>query len=146
MSDPKAPANTPFGPARWREIAHWLSSTDIDCAEVSGPGWQVRMLRDSGYQAVEVAVARPVSATAVAPVAGVYLDRHPLRSSPLVSRGQSVRQGDVVALLQIGHVLAPVASPADGIVAGKLVSPGELVGYGTALVAINAQEEPWKST
>jgi acetyl-CoA carboxylase biotin carboxyl carrier protein len=143
MSDLKAPTTASFEPARWREIAQWLANTDIDCAEVTGPGWQVRMLRETGYHAVEVTGAHTAAATA--PVAGVFLDRHPLRSSPLVCRGQSVRQGDIVALLQIGQVLAPVASPVNGVVASTLVSPGTLVGYGAALVAIDTGELPWKS-
>ncbi len=157
MADAATPVTRHLHDASWDQIAVWLAGTDIEYAEISGPGWQVWMLRETGYlpqQGWEAnpANARAQSVTVAATVAGIFLDRHPLRSAPLAMSGARVRQGDTVGLLQLGAVLAPVVAPADGIVTSVLARPGELVGYGTALVQIDAVdnagsgtgETPWK--
>ena len=84
--------------------------------------------------------ARVRKVVVTAALAGIFLDRHPLRSSPLVKSGASVRQGEIVGLLRLGSVLAPVISPIDGVMAGNLVISGALVGFGTELLEIRAGE------
>ena len=159
MPDPKTVVTKDMLEANWRQIADWLVDTDIDLAELSGPGWQVRLLREAGYEPQSRNVPGrnatwPDKSTSGSPglvivrgtVAGVFLDRHPLRTSQLAPAGAQVRQGDILGLLQLGTVLAPVMAPVDGLVAGMLVSSGAMVGFGADLVQINPGEASWKST
>lgn len=142
----------------WRQIAGWLQAADIDCIEISKPGQVVRMLRGPGGYAVEDGACEIVSAAAapapgaigrqtVAAIAdrvGIFLAAHPMRSTPFVSCGDVVEQGDVIGLLQIGHVLAPVTAPVSGTVRRALVATASLVGYGTSLVEVQAGETRWR--
>ena len=159
MPDPKTVVTKDMLEANWRQIADWLVDTDIDLTELSGPGWQVRLLREAGYEPQSRNVRGrnttwPDKSTSGSPghvivkgtVAGVFLDRHPLRTSQLAPAGAQVRQGDILGLLQLGTVLAPVMAPVDGLVAGMLVSSGAMVGFGADLVQINPGEASWKST
>jgi acetyl-CoA carboxylase biotin carboxyl carrier protein len=133
-------------------MARWLADADIHCAEVSGPGWQVRLLKDTGYVASNVAAVNnpvtllngmtsPVARTVkvAAPVAGVFLEFHPVRTSPLTRIGARVETGDCLALLQIGQLLVPVPSPADGVVTRVLVAARTTVGYGRELLEIDVR-------
>ncbi len=140
----------------WRQIAGWLQAADIDCIEFDTPGQSVRMLRGpAGYEVEDAAIERvddlsePTPgatrghtsvAVAVADCAGIFLAGHPMRPLPLVCAGSVVRQGDLVGLLQIGHLLAPVVAPVSGTVTRTLVTSKSLVGYGTGLVEIQAGE------
>jgi acetyl-CoA carboxylase biotin carboxyl carrier protein len=167
MSDPALLAASPstrgLDDPRWQQIAGWLAGTDIEFAEISGPDGHVRMLRETGYlpqledSGQSLSAGKPPAAcagkvVAMASLAGIFLDRHPLRAAPLAQPGARVRQGEVMGLLQLGAVLAPVVAPAGGVVTRVLVPPGNLVGYGTALVEIDAVDDtesgageaPWK--
>lgn len=136
----------------WKAIASWLADTDIECAEVSGPGWQVRLLRDSDYVARHVAAVstppplpdRSLSlgsriVKVSAPVAGVFLDSHPLRTPPMIRIGSRVKAGDILALLQIGQLLVPVTAPADGVIVRVLVDEQTTVGYGCQLFEMDGR-------
>jgi acetyl-CoA carboxylase biotin carboxyl carrier protein len=136
----------------WRQVAQWLQAADIDCIEFATPGRQVRMLRGPAGYAIEdraVAPARAAPAAArgsaagppvavIAQGAGVFLAGHPARPSPLVAAGDRVQQGDVIGLLQVGQLLAPVVAPASGSVVRVLVATGSPVDDGTRLVEIQA--------
>lgn len=139
---------------KWRQIAGWLAGTDIERIEIDEPGLQVRMSRGAGGAQWEAdpeanspaSAARTPPAVAVqtvvatAPCAGIFLDRHPLRAAPLALPGQRVGAGDVIGLLQLGQVLAPVVAPAGGVIVGARCASGELVGYGAPLIEIGAGE------
>jgi acetyl-CoA carboxylase biotin carboxyl carrier protein len=75
---------------------------------------------------------RRIAATSV----GVFLDRHPLRDTPLAPPGTQVRAGQIVALLRIGQLLLPVAAHKNGTVARIIAPHGSTVGYGTALLEL----------
>ena len=127
--------------ARARQLADWLSATDIDRLELRGPGESVCLQRVGGR--VEVAQGEPApepvavpSVAATASSVGVFLHRHPLHHAALAAVGAAVRCGQVVGLLQVGALLLPVMSPSDGVVAGLLVEHGATVGYGSRLVEL----------
>jgi acetyl-CoA carboxylase biotin carboxyl carrier protein len=157
MPDPTTANISDLNDAAWHQIAGWLADTDIELAEISGAGWQVRLLRETGYQpepahesgdeplqANRLTEAPSGQVIVKATVVGVFLDHHPLRGAPLAPIGAHVRRGDVIGLLRLGIVLAPVMAPVDGVVAGHLVPSGTLAGFGTALVHIHAGEASWK--
>lgn len=157
MSEAGARVNSDLKDSDWRQIAEWLEDSDLACLEISGPGWQVRMLRQTGYRVQQMPLLRPSPASnviaspdrdqalqVVAPHVGVFLDRHPQRALPMVQPGSRIRQGDIVCLLKVGQVLTPVVSPADGVVAHLWASPGEVVGYGKNLFEIREVQAVWK--
>lgn len=125
----------------WRQIAVWLTAADIDGIEIGTPGHTLRMTRDGGsYQVQAMAVSDgasrsvPVKSIVVtAPCAGVLLDRHPLATEPWARSGDPVTAGDLIGLLQMGLVLAPVIAPVTGMVMRVLLPAGSTVGYGAGL-------------
>lgn len=153
MSDATTSLGYDMPVAGWRQIADWLKDADVELAEISGSGWGVVMQRETGYlpqratgtdqpsaprKYLTTSTSRMVVVTA--PVAGVFLDRHPLRQSPLLTSGAKVRKGDVVAFLRLGVVLAPVLAPVDGVHVKTLATTGALIGFGTELIQIYAGE------
>lgn len=154
MPDAMTPETRSMPDDTWRQIAGWLAATDIERIEIDEPGLHVRMSRGPSGDRWETdpeghspASAAPTPAAvaaktvvASAPCAGVFLDRHPLRAAPLARPGERVRAGDVIGLLQLGQVLAPVLAPAGGVIVGARCAPGDLVGYGAPLMEISAGE------
>jgi acetyl-CoA carboxylase biotin carboxyl carrier protein len=136
----------------WRQIAGWLQAADIDCIEIANRDRQLRMVRrPAGYMIEDRAMAHAPGALAPAkagvrrpPVVamahsvGIFLAGHPARSSALAATGARVQQGDVIALLKIGHLLEPVLAPAGGMIGRLLVAGDSLVGYGTGLLEIQS--------
>lgn len=127
---------------RVRQLADWLSETDIARLELHGPGESTCLLREGGRIVVaqDEPAPAPVDAPSVAATAasvGVFLHRHPLRDAAIAETGTTVRCGQVVGLLQIGALLLPVASPCDGVVAAMLLEHGATAGYGEHLVELH---------
>ena len=71
-----------------------------------------------------------------APLPGIYLDRHPLRSQPLAAVGSEVAASTSLALLQVGPLLISVPAPDDGMVVEKFAEHGATVGYGAPLIGL----------
>lgn len=57
----------------------------------------------------------------------------PAGGAPFVTEGATVRDGQLVALLEVGAALLPVHARASGRIAAVLAADGEIVGYGTPL-------------
>jgi acetyl-CoA carboxylase biotin carboxyl carrier protein len=72
---------------------------------------------------------------------GTFLTQHPSSSSPLVPLGGRVRAGDIVGLVQVGSIYAPVIAPVDGSLDRILAAPETLVGFGTPLFEIRLSEK-----
>lgn len=146
MPEARGRGSNPLSPSAWRQLAEWLAQADIDCLELDGPGLRLRMVRgadgyriENGPAAASTPAAAPAAATAaVAPCAGFFLDTHLAQGALLARRGDRVRTGDLVALLQVGLLLVPVVAPMAGVVGDTLATPGSLMGYGSRLVEIVA--------
>jgi acetyl-CoA carboxylase biotin carboxyl carrier protein len=127
---------------RVRQLADWLSGTDIARLELRGPGESICLQREGGRIVVaqDEPAAAPVDAPSVAATAtsvGVFLHQHPLRDTAIAEIGTTVRRGQIVGLLQIGALLLPVASSCDGVVAAMLLEHGATAGYGERLVELH---------
>ena len=141
MTETKTTRTPALSADDWRQIAVWLAKADIDGIEIGTPGHTLRMTRDGGsYQVQAMALSdeasrsRPAKAIVVtAPCAGVLLDRHPLAAEPLAQTGEPVTAGELIGLLQMGLVLAPVIAPVTGMVMRVLLPAGSTVGYGAGL-------------
>ncbi|VTU31804.1 acetyl-CoA carboxylase biotin carboxyl carrier protein [Variovorax sp. PBL-E5] len=120
-------------PAELEQLTAWLAQTDIGLLELRMPGGTVR-LDNPRATARAVAPGTVIAASSV----GVFLHAHPLAEAPLVRAGERVRAGQPVGLLRIGPLLLPVAALRDGVVAAMRAADGTPVGYGTALVELQA--------
>ena len=145
MTDTTVPAALLLPPSACREIAGWLAAADIDAIDIDAPGLRLRMVRGPDGYCVDAgegqasgpgAAAVGATATAVAPCAGIFLERHPAGGDCVRQYGAQVGAGELVGLLQIGLLLVPVLAPVAGTVGHALIAPGTLAGYGTPLVDI----------
>lgn len=120
-------------PAELEQLRAWLAETDIGLLELRMPGGTVRL--DNPRRGARAASpGTPIAAPSV----GVFLRGHPLADAPLARVGERVRAGQAVGLLRIGPLLLPVAAPRDGVVAAVLAADGAPVGYGCALIELQA--------
>ncbi len=135
--------------AEIEQLVRWLEEAGLDSIEIEGPehGLRLRLQHEAGSAAAgEPSAAEPAAflepsqdntadiVTARGP--GQFQDRHPAREKPFVRVGDSVRSGDVLALVRTGPVYAPVTAPRDGRVEQILVAAGDLVGFGSPLFRI----------
>ena len=126
-----------------REVVRWLEDARIGVFEIESDDCRLRMVLRS-----DVVQSNPVSVTIddgedrgdgviiAAHVPGIFLVQHPQHAAPIVPLGGPVRSGDVVALIQIGSIYAPVIACTDGTLAKILTVPQSLVGFGTPLLEI----------
>ena len=126
-----------------RQVVQWLESSRIGEFEIESDDHRLRMVLQS-----DAVPENPVSVTiddgedrgngiiVAAEAPGIFLVQHPQRAGPIVPLGEPVRTGDVVALIQIGSIYAPVIASTDGTLAKILTVPQALVGFGTPLLEI----------
>ncbi len=92
----------------------------------------------------EVACPSPTQAgiTVRTEAAGLFLASHPMRTSPLTQVGATVKQNEVVGLLKIGPIYAPISAPVDGVVSQIYATEGTLLGYGAPVLEISSTANP----
>ncbi len=74
-----------------------------------------------------------------APAPGIYLDRHPLGTRPLVTQGASIEAGQLIAFLQVSCLLLPLRSAQAGRVVSLPQRPGATLGYGSVVMRLTAR-------
>lgn len=123
-------------------LALLLDRSGVSAIEIEESDGRLRLVMETVAAPLPAArhqVARqpePEGLVARAAIAGLFLAAHPWRAKPFVEPGQVVKAGEVVGLIKVGPVYAPVVSPAAGTVSGIIAEIGALVGYGTPLVAL----------
>jgi acetyl-CoA carboxylase biotin carboxyl carrier protein len=125
-----------------RQVVHWLEDAHIGELEVERDDGRVRIVlqeRAAGSPEIDDDGERAIVA---AEMPGLFLVRHPQHAGPMVAPGAAVRAGDVVALIQIGSIYAPVTASTDGTLAKILTVPQTLVGFGTPLFEIASAVTP----
>ncbi|MBS1155282.1 MAG: acetyl-CoA carboxylase biotin carboxyl carrier protein subunit [Proteobacteria bacterium] len=129
-----------------------LEASGLRSLELSRPGERVKLTMSDNSEVQVVNAddtvelfaapaslqAAPAGTTVLTEAAGLFLATHPMRSKPLAEVGQSVKKNDVLGLLKIGPVYAPVTAPADGVVTQILASDGALLGFGAPVLEIAA--------
>lgn len=129
-----------------------LEASGLHSLELSRPGERVKLTLRANHEVQVVnatgmaehlaapasAQAAPAGTTVLTEAAGLFLATHPMRSKPLAEVGQSVKKNDVLGLLKIGPIYAPVTAPADGVVTQILATDGELLGFGAPVLEIAA--------
>jgi len=124
-----------------RQLAGWLGAANLSVLHIQRPGFDLLLRRGSAAPQVAPAqVHTEQPALAGAPLAsikasgpGLFFSHHPDERKPWVTPGDSVRNGQLVGVLQIGHLLLPVRSQQDGQVSAVRAAEGEQVGYGQPL-------------
>jgi acetyl-CoA carboxylase biotin carboxyl carrier protein len=134
-----------------RQLGAWLKASGFRCLELSRPGECVRLTLSGGRKMAVESRARPADTAAAysgtagagrmnTPVltqtAGVFLAAHPACSTPLTTIGSFARENDVLGLLKIGLIYAPVYAPADGVVVKIFAVDGELLGFGSPVLEL----------
>lgn len=116
------------------QLAAWLANTDIGLLELRTPNGTLRLGRQ-GDNIIELPDEEAeLELLAIrAPSLGVFLQSHPLATTPLVRTGQRVEAGQAIGLLKIGPLLLPVTTPQAGIVDSIHAADGLAVGYGAQL-------------
>jgi acetyl-CoA carboxylase biotin carboxyl carrier protein len=133
-------------PDEIRQIAAWLAEAGINDLELTGPGTRLKLTLKGGTATPATAPEPAHPPSLIARAIGVFLPTHPWRDAALVQPGQRVAAGQIVALLQVGSLLQPVAAPADGIIGRCLATPGELVGFGTPLLEFTPDDPQDRSS
>jgi len=146
MTDTRPEASNLIPANAWPQIAAWLAAADVDCIDIQTGSVALRMAHGSqGYQlqaaaasasAQAFAPAGPVAVTA--PMAGIFLTRHPAGGGKFPVQGDRVQAGELLALLQTGLLLTPVLAPVSGTLGRCLQASGTQAGYGAHLFEILA--------
>ena len=71
-----------------------------------------------------------------APSPGIFLDRHPLGSQPLVRAGATVDAGQLIGFLRVGCLLLPLRSAQAGRITSLVPLPGDTLGYGSVVMRL----------
>jgi acetyl-CoA carboxylase biotin carboxyl carrier protein len=126
-----------------RQVVHWLEDARIGDFEIERDDCRLRMvLQFDGVRGNPLSVTiddgedRGHGAIVAAEGPGIFLIQHPQHAAPIVSLGEPVHTGDLLGLIQIGSIYAPVIASTDGTLAKILAVPQTLVGFGTPLFEI----------
>lgn len=132
-----------------RQLSSWLQSSGFSCLEFSRAGERIK-LNVSGRPQPPIVVAEGTAAplapgapegdghtVALTGSAGVFVAAHPLRSQPFVAVGDAVRKDDVLGLLKIGQVYAPVIAPVDGVVTRIIAVDGALLDFAAPVLVLS---------
>ncbi|MDX8497810.1 biotin attachment protein [Mesorhizobium sp. VK4C] len=120
------------------KLGAWCAAAGVSEIELAEAGFSLRLHIQFGNAEPYATVSEAPNAEAVfkgvrAPGVGVFRLVHPTTGHPVVERGQPVRKGETVGVLQVGTCLKAVVAPADGALGDPLAEDGAVVGYGTPL-------------
>jgi len=126
-----------------QQLVAWVEASDLRRLELTCPEGHITLTRSENDQVVVNTAAGPKgpaaflgndegsAKTVFAETAGLFVSAHPMRAKPFAMIGDSVRRTDVLGLLQVKHLYAPIRAPIDGVVTEILATEGALVGFGT---------------
>jgi len=133
-----------------QQLAACLEASGLHSLELNRKGERVKLTVRGGSEARIVTGAESVEATGpldspqqspaaivvTTESAGTFLATHPMRAHPLVEFGSIVKKHDVLGLLKVGLIYAPIIAPADGVVTQLLASDGALLGFGAPVLEL----------
>jgi acetyl-CoA carboxylase biotin carboxyl carrier protein len=133
-----------------RKLAKLLEETGLTEIEYAEGDKRIRCAITHGTAVMQVAAPTAAAGSAVAPsgpalpagtvvsspmVGTVYLTPAP-DAPPFIRKGDKVKQGDTLVIIEAMKVMNPIKAPKSGIVADIPVSNGKPVEFGETLVVI----------
>jgi len=70
------------------------------------------------------------------PLVGIFYRRPSPNAEPFVEVGQSVKEGDILCIIEAMKIMNQVKAPTAGIIEAILIEDGQMVEYGEALFKI----------
>jgi biotin carboxyl carrier protein len=130
-----------------QQLIAWLEASGMRSLELNRAGEYLRLTVSGGdhnqignLDGASGSSTPPAEGTgrvALAESAGIFLSAHPMRSTPFVKIGDTVRKNDVVGLLKTGLIYAPVTAPSEGVVSKIVATDGEMIGYGSPVLELS---------
>lgn len=131
-----------------QQLSTWLKASSIRSLELSRPGEHVKLTVSNAHhvEITDTAVAWPPGAAppqdssdslVKTATAGIYLATHPMRHAPFVTADSYVKQGDVIGILRIGLIYAPMLASGSGRVKTLVAKTGDLLGYGSTVLVLS---------
>lgn len=127
-----------------RLVQH-LQTCQLGYLQLDSPGFQLRLVRPGGASAARLppspaAPAAPAAATpryaATATGCGHFYARHPARENTQLQPGAAFDVGTPIGVLAVRELLLPVVALVAGRAGAYLVEDGQLVDFGTPLLAL----------
>ncbi|MGY5956041.1 acetyl-CoA carboxylase [Kosakonia sp. BK9b] len=123
-----------------RALARALRATTINCIELTGENWSLRMTSAPPSPVLMAPVATvespEIRTPLCAPAPGRVLLRHPLLADDFAGAGAHVTRHQLLALLQVGGLYLPLRSPAEGMVSFAL-SHNDTVEFDEEILSIH---------
>ena len=135
-----------------RELSELLNETGLTEIEIEKEGARIRVSRAALASVAAASAATPVAAPAAAPAAvpasgphpgavpspmvgTVYIAAEPGKP-PLVTVGQSVKEGDTLFIVEAMKTMNPITAPRGGTVLEISVTNGQPVEFGQTLLIL----------
>ena len=137
-----------------KEIIRLFEASSLTDLDVTTEGERVRLRRGAGGQVSMVPPPRPDAAPqpqlaspgegpdfnhiieVKSPVVGIFYEAPEPGGKPFVQPGDSVRQGDVLCLVEVMKQVTEVTAPQDARVADVCVQNGSVVEFGQTLIKL----------
>ena len=126
-----------------REYAHLMRELDLTGLEVNENGATIRLERGKAEEDVskpqEAAVDMKVEKGSLitSPMVGVFYTSPEENAEPYVKKGDKVRKGDTLCLIESMKLLNEITADRDGIILEVLGKNATVVGFGTPLFRIS---------
>lgn len=129
--------------AELRQIAAWMAAAGLDTLECSGRNrTRLRLTVAPSAPGTDVmhgtAAPGQTGILVRAPSVGTLRLAHPMRPAPFVTVGAAVREGDILALVQVGPLYEPVLASSAGTIVAVLAEDAAPIGYGAPLFRLDA--------
>ena len=129
-----------------QQLTAWLKASGMRSLELNRPAERLRLqasvddqLRAAKWDSASISTQPPKASrreVAQTQSAGIFQTTHPMRDAALVNVGDAVNKNDVVGLLKIGLIYAPVIAPIDGVVSRIVATDAEMLGFGSAVLEL----------
>lgn len=126
-----------------REYAHLMRELDLTGLEVNENGATIRLERGKAEEAVSkpqeaaVDMKEEKGSLITSPMVGVFYTSPEENAEPYVKKGDKVRKGDTLCLIESMKLLNEITADRDGIILEVLGKNATVVGFGTPLFRIS---------
>ena len=126
-----------------REYAHLMRELDLTGLEVNENGATIRLERGKAEEDVSkpqeaaVDMKEEKGSLITSPMVGVFYTSPEENAEPYMKKGDKVRKGDTLCLIESMKLLNEITADRDGIILEVLGKNATVVGFGTPLFRIS---------